>query len=83
MILMATLLFVFVSTASTTLPNVPWPSSRTVRSIIIVNDLDSWIPKKVKLTLSINQIVGHDNIMTLLVVARHGAFGSLNKDSLP
>lgn len=31
-ILMATRLFVSMSTASTTLPNVPWPNSRTVRS---------------------------------------------------
>lgn len=81
MILMATLVLFSVSMASTTLPNVPWPSRRTVRSN------SNWSvklgsEKGMNLTAPINHVIRNDDVVTLFVVTGSRAFRCLVKMSM-
>ena len=78
MILIATRLLVSMSTASTTLPNVPWPSKRTVRSgqqdeQVNTDGKTRWK----KLAALVDYVIGGDNVMTLFIVAGHLLLWSL------
>lgn len=78
MILMATLLLVWVSTASTTLPNVPWPKSRTVRSESNGRQHEARRGKAASgLTSTRNHVVRNDDVVALLVIARRVVVGRL------
>ncbi len=70
MILIATRLFSWVSMASTTLPKVPCPKSRTVRSKEIHISKSNKEGKKMR-TAGMNHIIWDDNIMALFVIARN------------
>jgi hypothetical protein len=71
MILIATRLLVSMSTASTTLPNVPWPSKRTVRSGQPDEQVQTDKHGRKKLTALVYYVIGGDNVMTLFIVAGH------------
>ena len=61
--------------ASTTLPKVPWPRRRTMRSGMREGVSDGGQPHSWGLTSTANDIVWGDHIVSLLVVARRGGFG--------
>jgi hypothetical protein len=68
MILIATRLFVSMSTASTTLPNVPCPSKRTVRSSQI-DELVGMDNNYGKPTALIDYVIWGDDVVTLFIIA--------------
>lgn len=75
MILIATRAEVCVSTASTTLPNVPWPSKRTVRSWS--NHVRQGNEENMKPTAPVDHVIGDDNIVAFFVVTGRGSLGCL------
>jgi hypothetical protein len=66
---MATRRCVTTSTASTTFPNVPWPSSLTVRSEETVSGKPQRKGEQCRHTALVDYVVWHNNVVTLLVVA--------------
>jgi hypothetical protein len=76
-ILIATRLLVSMSTASTTLPNVPWPSKRTVRSRQPIRLCGRTTNGWKKPTALIDYVIWGDNVMTLFIVARDRLFWCL------
>ena len=66
-ILTAHFVFLFLSKASTTFPNVPWPRSLTMES---ANELVDEIPKEhVRLLTSLCQMgIWGDNVVTIFVI---------------
>ncbi len=81
MILIATLVLVSVSMASTTLPKVPCPSSFTVRSVANDQGTTSTIGKR--LTAPVDQVIWDNDIVSFLVVARDCALGGLGVKKTP
>lgn len=79
MILIATLLLVSVSMASTTFPKVPCPKRRTVLSFgteaISVDGAGD--DRCILLTTLVDHVVGPNDIVTFLVVARLSALRDL------
>lgn len=76
---MATLVLFSVSTASITLPNVPWPSKRTVRSNSITVRMVRGDENEARFTAPIDHVIWNDDIVTLFVVTGSRAFRCLVK----